>query len=237
MKFWGVCGGAWIALLMFHSAAAADLSENFDASSSVPTGWIDGGTLNDAVSSHVQSPPNCRAMGAGDTLQTPLVDYPTNLSFFVDASNGGNGNTATVDYNVNGGGWVELGSFIVNKNGGTEEYALTSAPNLSASESVRFRFNSTFSTWYLDDVAVLTDSEIPSNAPPFLGLDPAETNYDLLIGEEVAIDLLVTEVDGDEVTLSATNVPAGGGVQSEPGGGIFAGEPVLFLDANRDGLV
>ena len=78
---WGVACSLWLAL-----PALADLTENFDASTGVPAGWTDGGTANDSVSGHYQSSPNCRAMGAGDTLQTPAVDYPSNLSFFVAAT-------------------------------------------------------------------------------------------------------------------------------------------------------
>ncbi|MDD4340957.1 MAG: amidohydrolase family protein [Kiritimatiellae bacterium] len=143
--------------------ALADLFENFDASTSVPAGWIDGGTENDTLASHLQSAPNCRALGSGDTLQTPQIDFPTNLSFFVDASGGGNGQTATVEYNVEGGTWQALGSFSVSTGGGTESYSLDSSPNLSASEDVRFRFNSSFNTWYLDDVSVTVMSGPPED--------------------------------------------------------------------------
>ena len=135
-------------------ASAADLFENFDASTAIPAGWIDGGTLNDADATHVQSAPNCRAMGSNDTLQTPLVDFPTNLSFYVDSSSGGAGKSATVEYSVGGGAWISLGSFAVSTAGATQNFPLNASPNLAASASVRFRFNSTFNTWYLDDVAV-----------------------------------------------------------------------------------
>ena len=135
-------------------AEAADLFENFDAGTAVPTGWIDGGTANDVDAGHVQSAPNCRALGTNDTLQTPAVDFPTNLSFYVDASSGGNGKSATVDYSVGGGAWISLGSFAVSTAGAVQNFSLNSSPNLAASANVRFRFNSIFNTWYLDDVAV-----------------------------------------------------------------------------------
>ncbi|NCD23285.1 MAG: hypothetical protein EOL90_10150, partial [Spartobacteria bacterium] len=144
---------AW-AFVFTVGASAADLFENFDASTSVPAGWIDGGTANDALADHLQSAPNCRGFGENDTLQTPATDFPTNLSFYVDASGGGNGQSATVDYTVNGGAWVSLGSFTVSTAGGTQNFSLNASPNLSVSQNVRFRFNSTFNTWYLDDVAV-----------------------------------------------------------------------------------
>jgi hypothetical protein len=134
--------------------AVGDLFENFDANTSVPTGWIDGGTANDTLASHLQSSPNCRALASGNTLQTPEIDFPTNLSFFVDSSGGGNGQSATVEYSIAGGAWTSIGSFTVSTAGHTQNYSLNASPNLSAIEQVRFRFNSSFNTWYLDDVRV-----------------------------------------------------------------------------------
>lgn len=243
-----VLAGLWL-LTVFPSPGFGDLSENFDSSTALPDGWINGGSANWNNVAHYSSPPNCREMGAGDTLQTPLVDYPTNLSFYVDASTKGSGKTATVDYSVDGGGtWVWLASFVANKNGGTVSTPLTGSPDLSAVSGVRFRFNSTFSTWYLDDVVLRTASEIPSNAPPFLSLDPSETNQSVLVGEEMGIVLLAMEVDGDEVTLSATPLPDGAVFDPNPKVGLsplshsFAWTPtvtgafaVVFRAEDKDG--
>ena len=60
--------GMWIS---GAQVARGDLTENFDASSALPVGWIDGGSTNWSNASHYKSSPNCRAMGEGDTLQTP----------------------------------------------------------------------------------------------------------------------------------------------------------------------
>lgn len=207
-RIWSVM--TWGAGLMLAAqTVSADLIANFDASTSVPSGWINGGTANDTVASHCSSTPNCRAMGSGDTLQTPEVDFPTNLSFYVDASNNGNNKTATVDYSVGGGGWVELGSFVSTTAGSTKTFPLNQAPDLSAMAGVRFRFNSTYSTWYLDDVAIQTGGEAPSNSPPYLILNPADTNRTVLTGEEIVMEVTAGELDGDEVTLSAANLPDG----------------------------
>lgn len=207
------------ALAVFSALAGpamADLAENFDTGTALPAGWINGGSTSWNNASHYSSAPYCRAFAAGQSLQTPLVDYPTNLSFYVDVSNKGNGQSATVDYSVGGGGWIPLGSFVATTVGSTKNFPLASSPNLSATAGVRFRFNSTFSTWYLDDVVLRTASETPSNAPPFLSLNPAETNRVVLIGEEIRIVLVATEVDGDEVALSAVNLPDGAVFEPNP---------------------
>ncbi|NCD23229.1 MAG: DUF11 domain-containing protein, partial [Spartobacteria bacterium] len=214
MRKWvGVGLGACV---VWAADAPADWVENFDAGTAVPAGWIDGGTVNDTVTGHPQSPPNCRAMGAGDTLQTPVVDFPTNISFYVDASTGGNNKTATIDYSIGGGAWTPLGSFVSTTAGSTKNFPLNGSPDLSAVPGVRFRFNSTYSTWYLDDVAVKTGGEAPSNSPPYLTLNPAETNRAVLTGETLAVTVTVGELDGDEVTLSATGLPAGAAFAPNP---------------------
>jgi len=130
------------------------LSENFDASTDLPTGWVNSGTANQTNSSHYSSAPNCRAFRPGDTLETPAVDNPVELEFNVDSSNGGNGKTATISYSIGGGSWMSLDSFTVSTSGSTETIDFTSSPDLSGASDVRFRFESTFFTWYLDDVSI-----------------------------------------------------------------------------------
>ena len=212
---WGVACSLWLAL-----PALADLTENFDASTGVPAGWTDGGTANDSVSGHYQSSPNCRAMGAGDTLQTPAVDYPSNLSFFVAASTAGNNKTGTVDYALSGTNWISFGTFVSSKIGGTKNFPLNASPNLAASPGVRFRFNSTFSTWYLDDVVVRTAAVAPSNSPPSLFLVPSQTNWAVEVGATVTVAVVATELDGDEVVLTGVDVPAGAVFAPNPATGL-----------------
>ncbi len=130
------------------------IDEGFDGSTSVPGTWTDGGTANDTASTHYQSAPNCRAFGIGDTLVTPAVDYPTQIVFFVEASSGGNGQNATLEYAIGAGSYVSLPTFTVSDSGSTVTYALNSSPDLSAATAVKFRFGSSFNTWYLDDVRI-----------------------------------------------------------------------------------
>ena len=190
--------------------ASADLSENFDSSASVPAGWVDVGTVNDNVNTHYLSAPNCRALGAGDTLQTPPVDYPTNLAFYVDSSSAGNGKIATVDYSLDGGAnWTLLGSFAVGSAGAAQAFPLNSAPDLATNVGVRFRFNSSFNTWYLDNVVIRTGSAATSNGPPVLSLDPSGTNGIVLVGEAVAIAVEAVEADGDDIELTGIDLPSG----------------------------
>ncbi|MBU1694065.1 MAG: hypothetical protein KKC51_08895, partial [Verrucomicrobia bacterium] len=184
------------------------IDENFDASTSVPAGWTDGGTANDTLASHYSSAPNCRALGAADTLQTPAVNYPTQIVFYVDSSSGGEGQTASVDYNINGGSWVQIGTFVVSQTGNIETFALTSSPNLSGTTNVAFRFNSSFSTWYLDNVLV---TGLSGGEPPPAGTPPELApigNKSITVSNLLSFAVSATPTEGDTVTLTVSNKPA-----------------------------
>ena len=117
--------------------------------------WTDGGTASDTTNSHYGAASPCRALGTGDTLTSPAVNYPTQLTFYVDASSGGNNKITTNYYSLDGGAsWNPIGAFTATTAGATVVQALTSAPNLANATNVQFRFASAFNTWYLDDVAV-----------------------------------------------------------------------------------
>ncbi len=163
-------------------------SEDFSSTA----GWTDNGSSSDSVSGHFGASAPCRAMGTGDNLISPSVDNPSQLQFFQDASSGGNGQTATVDYSLDGGAtWVALYSFTVTDAGNTETVDLTNVGgvNLSSYTGVIFRFNSSFNTWYLDDVNV------------FCG-PPADVEIDIQ-GNGISI------VDGDTTPATADDTDFG----------------------------
>ncbi|MDY0149850.1 MAG: S8 family serine peptidase [Kiritimatiellia bacterium] len=138
--------------------------------------WTDVGTANDTTHAGDSSP--CRALGPGDSLTSPSVNYPTQLVFFVDSSSGGNGKTTTNYYSLDGGlTWLPIGTFTVGTAGATETQALTSSPDLSGETNVLFRFVSAFYTWYLDDVLVTGGSPaLPSYVPGYSNRTVAGTS-------------------------------------------------------------
>jgi hypothetical protein len=173
----------------FSGGSSNLVSETFDASTAVPATWTNGGTGISTVATHYRSAPNCRALAVGNTLITPAVNFPSNLSFYVDSSNNGNGMTAGVSYSINNGAWLPLSSFAVSTTLTLRSISLNSSPKLDNVSNVRFRFESTFSTWYLDDVTITSTA-----APAFVngyqdrslgntfyhavsGLDPATIYY------------------------------------------------------------
>ena len=126
--------------------------------------WTDGGTANDTTHAGALTP--CRALGIGDTLTSPAVNYPTQITFYVDASAGGEGLTTTNYYSLDAGGsWLPIGAFTSTTAGATETQVLTSSPNLAGSTGVMFRFVSAYNTWYLDDVKVTGGS---AGAPSYV---------------------------------------------------------------------
>jgi hypothetical protein len=129
------------------------VEEDFDDYSD----WTNSGTAEDNVASHYGIAGPCLALGSGDELISPSVDNPTQLQFYQDASGGGDGNTALVEYSLDGGTtWLTCYSFTVSTSGGTETIDLTNigGVDLSAYTGVIFQFSSSFNTWYLDDVVV-----------------------------------------------------------------------------------
>ena len=138
--------------------------------------WTDSGTASDTTHAGAASP--CRSLGAGASLTSPSVNYPTQMTFYVDASSGGNGKVTTNYYSLDGGAsWTPLGTFTVSTAGATETQVMTSSPNLSGSTGVMFRFVSAFSTWYLDDVKVTGGSAgSPSYVAGYSNLTVAGTS-------------------------------------------------------------
>lgn len=185
------------------------LTETFDGSTSVPAGWVNGGSVND-TQSHYQSAPNSRGLGLNTSLQTPPVNNPTQIVFYVDASSKGSGKTASLDYKVGAGDWAPVGTFVVSTAGGTKTFDLTGTPNLSETADVSFRFNSTFSTWYLDDVVILgldCGGSTPNQAPIISVV--GGTNQSASTGTELIFVVTVNDADGDVVTLQTNSAPAG----------------------------
>lgn len=152
------------------------LSEDFDDDTDVPAGWDNDGSGFSSTSSHYSSAPYARAMGSGDNLISPSVDQPSQLSFYVDSSNGGEGQTGSVSYSIGGGAWVNLHDFVVSRDGEVETVDLSGGTNLSVVAGVRFRFESDFFTWYLDDVSVIGGASA-SFVDGFDGLDVGDVDY------------------------------------------------------------
>ena len=191
-------------------AGAALLDTGFDSSTSVPGGFVDGGTTNDSIASHYSSPSNCRALGSGDTLETPSSDFPAALSFYADASNNGDGNTATISYSVGGASWQPLTTFTVSRDGTQESIDLTASPDLRAQTDVRFRFESSFSTWYLDDV-ILTGASGEQFVPGYENLDVGDVLNVAITGLDPSTQYYfrVRAVNSDEeISFSSTTASA-----------------------------
>lgn len=170
------------------------MGSNFDGSTSVPSGW--GGTSsNDAVASHYQSGPNCRALASGVNLITTTVDNPSSISFYVDASGSG-GQIGTLEYRIGAGSWTSIGTFTASTAGATETFALTSSPNLTAQTTVSFRITAGSNTIYIDDLEVYCTPACtaPSTSATSLTINNATVN---------SLDLNFTRGNGDGVLIVA----------------------------------
>jgi hypothetical protein len=149
------------------------LSTDFPTSS-LPAGW--GGTsANATTSAHYQSPPNTRGLGSGVTLITAPVDNPVSITFYVDASGSG-GQIGTLAYSVANGAYTNIGTFTASTAGNTETFDLTSSPNLTALQEVRFRITSGANTIYIDDLSVYC------NTTPAPAIAVKQSTTDILSG-------------------------------------------------------
>lgn len=189
------------------------LSEDFDDSTGVPTGWVNSGTANDTDATHYKSSPNCRGFGTGASLETPPINTPTQIVFYVDASSKGAGKTATLDYKIGSGEWQKVGNFTATTAGKMETFDLTSSPDLREQANVSFRFSSTFNTWYLDDVIIsgmdCGGGFLPNN-PPTIGVEGVGgTNKTGSVGVELSFTVTANDADSDNVSLQATSLPVG----------------------------
>ncbi|MDO6595684.1 T9SS type A sorting domain-containing protein [Oceanihabitans sp. 2_MG-2023] len=141
------------AVLFVHSGSPC-IDEDFVGFPN--TGWTNSGTINETSGAHAGVAQPCRVFGTNDAIITEATDYPTILEFYQDSSVTAHGSIATVDYRIGAGAWTILHTFSVTEDGKTELVDLTdvSGINLASNADVSFRFNSTFNTWYLDDVKV-----------------------------------------------------------------------------------
>ena len=74
--------------------------------------WTDSGTGLDNDPTHYGAAQPCRALGTNDTLTSPFVNYPTQLTFYVDSTAGASGTLRTNYYSLDAGAtWLELGAF------------------------------------------------------------------------------------------------------------------------------
>lgn len=114
------------------------------------TGWTSANTINNSSIFGAASP--SMQMTRNASLISPAVNYPTQLVFFVDADTNDEGKTSTTYYSINNGStWITINNFTVSSAGITITQPL---PALANATNVRFRFVSSFNSWYLDDVKV-----------------------------------------------------------------------------------
>lgn len=125
------------------------------------TGWVSAGTLVNSSVFGAARP--SRQIPRNATLTSPPVSVPTQLVFFVDADDNDSGKITTNYFSLNNGAsWNVLGTFAVDAAGVTITQSLSEIPVLLNATNVRFRFVSSFNSWYLDDVKVAGLGEFTS---------------------------------------------------------------------------
>ena len=129
------------------------------------TDWTDNGSVSSTFSGHYGVASPCRGLGIGASMISPAINNPNSLKFHQDNSNPG---TGTIDYRIGTGSWISCYSFTTNSSGVDETVNLTNigGVDLSQLSNITFRFNSSFNTWYLDDVVILCGSSCTQPSDP-----------------------------------------------------------------------
>ncbi|MBN1268543.1 MAG: lamin tail domain-containing protein [Kiritimatiellae bacterium] len=113
-------------------------------------------------------------------------------------------------------------------------------PSTAAQIRLRARFdesagnNNSADYYYIDDVALTGEGQAPSNLPPVLDSIPAQA---VAISNTLEFAVRATEIDGDLVTLSASNLPANAAFYPTNGNGEANGTFVFTPDASQSGMV
>ena len=121
---------------------------------------------------------------------------------------GSDATTVTLSGSVDGGSWSEWGTYNSLTDPATE-YSV----DVAACQSVQFKWTGSGKRFHLGPVAVYQSGSgggggtTTSNEPPVLDLEPANTAVALMVGDTYSLEVIATEFEEDEITLSASGLP------------------------------
>ena len=183
-----------------------DFSTLNTGSSTALTSW-NGWTLTNAFNGT-----NCFKVGSGKKSGeaiSPSVSIggaAGRVEFSLRAY-GSDETTVTLSGSVDGGTWSELGTYT-NLTDPATEYSV----DVAACQSVQFKWTGSGKRFHLGPVAVYKSGSggggtTTNNVPPTIDLEPSATAVALMVGETYSLEVIATESEGDEITLSASGLP------------------------------
>ena len=120
---------------------------------------------------------------------------------------GSDATTVTLSGSVDGGAWNEWGTYN-NLTDPATEYSV----DVAACQSVQLKWTGSGKRFHLGPVAMYQSGSggggtTTSNEPTVLDLEPAGTAVALMVGDTYSLEVIATEFEGDEITLSASGLP------------------------------
>ena len=189
------------------------LSENFSGLTS--GGSTEVSEYNGWTGSKLYNGTNCFKIGSGSATGNALSPVVTNAGAagrveYTLRAYGSDSTSVALTYTTNGGSsWTSLTNHSAMPSTATS-YSL----DFAASQTVQFKWQGTGKRFHLGPVAVYASGNgdggggtTTNNQPPVLDLDPDVEEATVFVGQEYEIDVTATEIDGDEITLSASGEP------------------------------
>ncbi|MBP7828297.1 MAG: hypothetical protein KA248_00115 [Kiritimatiellae bacterium] len=140
---------------------------------------------------------------AGAQLATPALDTVGTVSFYWRELNTGGG-TFRVQKSVAGGAYTDVGTLVYT--GTTFTLYSTNVNDASSAIRIRILNDNQYGHLIIDDMTVTDYSAGSTNTPPVLNAIGAKS---VGVGSNLQFTVTATPTDGDTVTLTASNLPAG----------------------------
>ncbi|HRZ13815.1 MAG TPA: hypothetical protein P5567_15335 [Kiritimatiellia bacterium] len=140
---------------------------------------------------------------AGAQLATPALDTVGTVSFYWRELNAGGG-TFRVQKSVAGGAYTDVGTLVYT--GTTFTLYSTNVNDSSSAIRIRILNDNQYGHLIIDDMTVTDYSAGSTNTPPALNAIGAKS---VGVGSNLQFNVTATPTDGDTVTLTASNLPAG----------------------------
>ena len=111
----------------------------------------------------------------------------------------------TLARSVDGGAsWIDLATYS-----GLPKSATLYSADVPASGTVKFKWSNSKGghMFVIDDVKLYVPKMVDENLPPTIDLNPEGMEATLIAGKPFSLEVTATDYDGDEVTLSASDLP------------------------------
>ncbi|MCP5489360.1 MAG: S8 family serine peptidase [Verrucomicrobia bacterium] len=142
------------------------INEGFNGGATAPEGWTFTSLATySTAGNYGDAPPSLKFDATADRMQTPALQSPTNLSFWVKGQGTDSASALLVEGAIEGT-WTTVASFVPLPTSGTT----LSTPVNSSVTNIRFTYTKSVGNLALDDVLIVADATAPSYVPGYSNL-------------------------------------------------------------------